>query len=207
MLAHLASSFPRRAVPSVPRAISVQVPTSPRARSRALTVSAVRQSILHGSKEAKEDGDHEIQQHSRLVARGKYIHGIESTSHVYEKRSIRLPKSCRSQLIESSRTVSRSIRKPRRSISCVIMNAESVYCFNVANDTTLACGTTRNFGLSSRVISRLSLGSKIPFARTFVLHYRYMLTFPRPRLGVREPFRLGQCMEEDSGLRGSPRVS
>jgi len=59
MLAHLASNFPRRVVPSVRRAISVQ-------------------SILHGSKEAKEDSDHEIQQHSRLVARGKYIHGIET---------------------------------------------------------------------------------------------------------------------------------
>ncbi|KAH9995959.1 NIPSNAP-domain-containing protein [Russula vinacea] len=47
-------------------------------RSRALTVSAVRtQSILHGSQEAKEVGDHEIQQHSRLVARGKYLHGME----------------------------------------------------------------------------------------------------------------------------------
>jgi hypothetical protein len=85
MLAHLVSNLPRRAVPSARRAISVQVPTSPRARSRALTVSAVRtQSILHGSKDAKEAGDHEIQQHSRLIARGKYLHGIESTSHAYE---------------------------------------------------------------------------------------------------------------------------
>lgn len=101
MLAHLVSNFPRRAVPSVRRAISVQVPTSPRARSRALTVSAVRaQSILHGSKEAKEDGDLEIQQHSRLVARGKYIHGIESTSNTNEKRLTQLPNSCHSQFIE-----------------------------------------------------------------------------------------------------------
>jgi hypothetical protein len=83
MLAHLVSNFPRRAVPNARRAISVQVPASPRARSRALTVSAIRaQSILHGSKEAKEAGDHETQQHSRLVARGKYLHGIESTSRI-----------------------------------------------------------------------------------------------------------------------------
>ena len=84
MLAHLVSNFPRRAIPSARRAISVQVlPASPRARSRALTVSAIRvQSILHGSKEAKEAGDHEIQQHSRLVARGKYLHGIESASRI-----------------------------------------------------------------------------------------------------------------------------
>ena len=83
MLAHLVSNFPRRTILSARRAISVQVPTSPRARSRALTVSVVRaQSILHGSKDAKEAGDHEIQQHSRLVARGKYLHGIESTSRI-----------------------------------------------------------------------------------------------------------------------------
>ena len=92
MLAHLVSNFPRRAVPNARRAISVQVPASPRARSRALTVSAIRaQSILHGSKEAKEAGDNETQQHSRLVARGKYLHGIESTSHAYEKRPTRIP--------------------------------------------------------------------------------------------------------------------
>jgi len=35
------------------------------------------QSILHGSPEAKQEGDVQIQQHSRLVARGKYIHGFE----------------------------------------------------------------------------------------------------------------------------------
>jgi len=34
-------------------------------------------SILHGSPEAKEAGDLEVQQHSRLVARGKYLHGFE----------------------------------------------------------------------------------------------------------------------------------
>lgn len=92
MLPHLVSNLSRRAIPSARRAISVQVAASPRARSRALTVSAIRaQSILHGSKEAKEAGDHEIQQHSRLVARGKYLHGIESTSHACEKCSTRIP--------------------------------------------------------------------------------------------------------------------
>jgi len=35
------------------------------------------QSILHGSPEAKQAGDLEVQQHSRLVARGKYLHGFE----------------------------------------------------------------------------------------------------------------------------------
>jgi len=35
------------------------------------------QSILHGSPEAKKEGEVEIQQHSQIVARGKYIHGFE----------------------------------------------------------------------------------------------------------------------------------
>jgi len=35
------------------------------------------QSILHGSPEAQQEGDVHVQQHSRLVARGKYVHGFE----------------------------------------------------------------------------------------------------------------------------------
>jgi hypothetical protein len=35
------------------------------------------QSLLHGSPEAKKAGELEVQQHSRLVARGKYLHGFE----------------------------------------------------------------------------------------------------------------------------------
>ncbi|KAI0348293.1 NIPSNAP-domain-containing protein [Trametopsis cervina] len=35
------------------------------------------QSILHGSPEAQKEGDVHVQQHSRLVARGKYVHGFE----------------------------------------------------------------------------------------------------------------------------------
>jgi hypothetical protein len=86
MLARLVSNAPCRAVPGARRAISVQVPTSPRARSRALTLSAVRaQSLLHGSKKAKEAGDLDVQHHSRLIARGKYLHGIESASRPSEK--------------------------------------------------------------------------------------------------------------------------
>lgn len=37
-------------------------------------------SILHGSPEAKEAGEALIQQHSAIVARGKYVHGFESES-------------------------------------------------------------------------------------------------------------------------------
>lgn len=35
-------------------------------------------SILHGSPEAKKVGEAEIQQHSAIVARGKYVHGFET---------------------------------------------------------------------------------------------------------------------------------
>jgi len=35
-------------------------------------------SLLHGSPEAKKDGDLDILQHSRIVGRGKYIHGFET---------------------------------------------------------------------------------------------------------------------------------
>ncbi|EIM92323.1 NIPSNAP-domain-containing protein [Stereum hirsutum FP-91666 SS1] len=35
------------------------------------------QSLLHGSPEAKQEGELEIKQHSRRVGRGKYIHGFE----------------------------------------------------------------------------------------------------------------------------------
>jgi hypothetical protein len=40
-------------------------------------MTSVVQSLLHGSPEAKKEGDVEIQQHSRLVGRGKYIHDFE----------------------------------------------------------------------------------------------------------------------------------
>ncbi|RDB28785.1 Protein NipSnap 2 [Hypsizygus marmoreus] len=36
------------------------------------------QSLLHGSPEAKKDGDLDIIQHSRIVGRGKYLHGFET---------------------------------------------------------------------------------------------------------------------------------
>lgn len=38
----------------------------------------IMQSLLHGSPDAKKAGDIEIQQHSKLVGRGKYIHEFES---------------------------------------------------------------------------------------------------------------------------------
>ena len=87
MLSRIASNFPRHVVPASRRAISVQVAASlPRARPRALTVSAIRaQSILHGSREAKEAGDVETQHHSRAIGRGKYLHGIESASRSHEQ--------------------------------------------------------------------------------------------------------------------------
>jgi hypothetical protein len=37
------------------------------------------QSILHGSEEAKKEGETEVLQHSRIIGRGKYVHGFEGT--------------------------------------------------------------------------------------------------------------------------------
>ncbi|GBE77428.1 NIPSNAP-domain-containing protein [Sparassis latifolia] len=45
---------------------------APEAR-RAISV----QSILHGSPEAQQEGEVQVLQHSKLIARGKYIHGFE----------------------------------------------------------------------------------------------------------------------------------
>jgi hypothetical protein len=38
---------------------------------------SVVQSLLHGSPKAKKEGQLELQQHSRLVGRGKYVHSFE----------------------------------------------------------------------------------------------------------------------------------
>ncbi|KAF8522850.1 NIPSNAP-domain-containing protein [Gautieria morchelliformis] len=46
---------------------------TPVARARSISV----QSLLHGSPEARKIGDAEIQQHSKSVARGKYLHAFE----------------------------------------------------------------------------------------------------------------------------------
>lgn len=49
----------------------------PRDADAALGVRRYMQSILHGSPEAKAAGEVETQQHTRLVARGKYVHAFE----------------------------------------------------------------------------------------------------------------------------------
>ncbi|KAF4611750.1 hypothetical protein D9613_004249 [Agrocybe pediades] len=56
------------------RALRIATPGAVGASKRGISV----QSLLHGSPEAKQAGDLEIQQHSRLVGRGKYIHGFET---------------------------------------------------------------------------------------------------------------------------------
>jgi len=48
----------------------------PTLRSTA-TRRGIFQAILHGSPEAKQAGELEVQQHSKIVARGKYLHGFE----------------------------------------------------------------------------------------------------------------------------------
>jgi hypothetical protein len=40
-------------------------------------LTRARQSILHGSEEAKKEGEVQVLQHSRLIGRGKYVHGFE----------------------------------------------------------------------------------------------------------------------------------
>ncbi|TFL03646.1 NIPSNAP-domain-containing protein [Pterulicium gracile] len=50
------------------------------------------QSLLHGSPEAKKDGDLEVQQHSRLVGRGKYVHGF-TTHQVKPEKTIEYKKA------------------------------------------------------------------------------------------------------------------
>jgi len=59
------SALPRRAL------LSTAARTSP-LLVRAITLDA----ILHGSPEAKREGEVAVQQHSRLVGRGKYVHEI-----------------------------------------------------------------------------------------------------------------------------------
>jgi len=49
----------------------------PDAKFRGAQRSISVQTLLHGSPDARKAGEIEVQQHSRLVARGKYVHGFE----------------------------------------------------------------------------------------------------------------------------------
>ena len=76
--AQAARQTPRAAVQAqARRAISVQVRLLSESLVKKVTWST--QSLLHGSPEAQHEGDIQLQQHSKLVARGKYVHGLEST--------------------------------------------------------------------------------------------------------------------------------
>ena len=66
--------------------------------SSGLLLSVVLQTILHGSPEAKKAGELDMQQHSKLIARGKYIHAFESESP-YPRRF-----SPRRQLVTASKS-------------------------------------------------------------------------------------------------------
>jgi hypothetical protein len=57
-----------------------------RASSLGFTRPISVQSLLHGSPEAKKAGEIDLQQHSRIVGRGKYIHGFEK-HHVRPDKS------------------------------------------------------------------------------------------------------------------------
>jgi len=51
---------------------------SQRAPIQTRGIASTVKSILHGSPAAKKEGELEVQQHSRLVGRGKYIHSFET---------------------------------------------------------------------------------------------------------------------------------
>jgi len=58
---------------------ATNIKTNPaRVLAKAMRRGISVQSILHGSPEAKKAGEAEIQQHSAIVARGKYVHGFET---------------------------------------------------------------------------------------------------------------------------------
>ncbi|CAE6464735.1 unnamed protein product [Rhizoctonia solani] len=46
-------------------------------RASAIQTRGLLNSVLYGSEQAKKEGELEIQQYSRLIGRGKYIHGFE----------------------------------------------------------------------------------------------------------------------------------
>jgi len=46
-------------------------------RTNGVRALSMVQSLLHGSPEAKQAGEIEVQQHTKLVARGKYVHAFE----------------------------------------------------------------------------------------------------------------------------------
>ncbi|KAG6919019.1 hypothetical protein DXG01_009729 [Tephrocybe rancida] len=56
------------------RRVVTPVFSLPSASARLISVK----SLLHGSPEAKKDGELDIVQHSRIVGRGKYVHGFET---------------------------------------------------------------------------------------------------------------------------------
>ncbi|QRW09291.1 NIPSNAP protein [Ceratobasidium sp. AG-Ba] len=47
-------------------------------RAGAVQTRGILNSVLYGSEQAKKEGELEIQQYSRLIGRGKYVHGFET---------------------------------------------------------------------------------------------------------------------------------
>ncbi|KAG8701288.1 hypothetical protein FRC08_004182 [Ceratobasidium sp. 394] len=47
-------------------------------RASAIQTRGLLSSVLYGSEQAKKEGELEIQQYSRLIGRGKYVHGFET---------------------------------------------------------------------------------------------------------------------------------
>ena len=103
------------------------------------------QSILHGSPEAKEVGDLEIQQHSRLVARGKYLHGFESESRRSRNRPNILPTLPLTPVHRVKPEAGDAYKK-----AALVLKLPSVHPFSMS--LISLCATERNTTLLSRMI-------------------------------------------------------
>lgn len=82
MLARTTSVFARAAVSSISRRAFTSSPLAPLAQAPLLKThdsssqkSGILESVLYGSKESKED---DKATHSKVLARGKYVHELQS---------------------------------------------------------------------------------------------------------------------------------
>ena len=69
---------------------------------------------MHGSEDVKAAGDVGVQDHSRLVARGKYLHGFEGGMTVRRAHRSCFSDARGTQFIKSSPIVSRNTRRLRK---------------------------------------------------------------------------------------------
>jgi len=85
-----------------------------------LGTRSIYQSLLHGSPEAKAAGDAEIQQHTKLVARGKYVHSFEGACELWTRRQHALTVPIHPiQCTRFHRPSSMITRRPRSWLLCL----------------------------------------------------------------------------------------